>query len=64
MLIRVHTDEGVSGISEVKKIATYAGGLNILAEPFEPLFGTDGLRVWMLGHEGLYPMATRLLKED
>jgi hypothetical protein len=44
--------------------ATYAGGLNILAEPFEPLFGNDGLRVWMLGQEGLYPMATRLLKED
>jgi metallophosphoesterase superfamily enzyme len=43
---------------------TYAGGLNILAEPFEPLFGNDGLRVWMLGQEGLYPVATRLLKED
>lgn len=44
--------------------ATYAGGLNILADPFEPLFGNDGLRVWMLGQEGLYPVATRLLKED
>ncbi len=43
---------------------TYAGGLNILDAAFEPLFGNDGLRVWMLGQEGLYPVATRLLKED
>lgn len=43
---------------------TFAGGLNILEAPFESLFGNDGLRVWMLGQEGLYPVATRLLKED
>ena len=43
---------------------SYAGGLNILEPAFEPLFGNDGLRVWMLGQEGLYPVATRLLKED
>jgi hypothetical protein len=43
---------------------TYTGGLNILAAPFEPLFDNHGLRVWMLGQEGLYPVATRLLKED
>ncbi len=43
---------------------TFAGGLNILDAAFEPLFGNDGLRVWMLGQEGLYPVATRLLKED
>jgi DNA ligase-associated metallophosphoesterase len=43
---------------------TFAGGLNILEAPFEPLFSNDGLRVWMLGQEGLYPVATRLLKED
>jgi metallophosphoesterase superfamily enzyme len=43
---------------------TYAGGLNILEDPFEPLFGHDGMHVWMLGQEGLYPVATRLLKED
>ena len=43
---------------------TYAGGLNILDDPFEPLFGHDGMHVWMLGQEGLYPVATRLLKED
>ncbi|HKZ97028.1 MAG TPA: ligase-associated DNA damage response endonuclease PdeM [Hyphomicrobiaceae bacterium] len=43
---------------------TYAGGLNVLDEAFTPLFGNDGLCVWMLGQEGLYPVATRLLKED
>jgi metallophosphoesterase superfamily enzyme len=42
----------------------YAGGLNILDLAFEPLFGMDGLAVWMLGHEGLYPVAPRLLKDD
>jgi DNA ligase-associated metallophosphoesterase len=43
---------------------TFTGGLNVLEPPFEPLFGNDGLRVWMLGQEGLYPVATRLLRED
>ena len=43
---------------------TYAGGLNILDDAFEPLFASDGMAVWMLGQEGLYPVATRLLKED
>jgi DNA ligase-associated metallophosphoesterase len=43
---------------------TYTGGLNILDMAFEPLFGNDGMQVWMLGQEGLYPVATRLLKED
>jgi len=43
---------------------TFTGGLNVLEPPFEPLFDNDGLRVWMLGQEGLYPVATRLLKED
>ena len=43
---------------------TYAGGLNILDVAFEPLFGDDGLRVWLLGQEGLYPVAARLLKGD
>jgi DNA ligase-associated metallophosphoesterase len=42
----------------------YTGGLNILDEAFEPLFGHDGFNVCMMGHEGLYPVATRLLKED
>ena len=43
---------------------TFAGGLNILEAAFEPLFGDDGLRVWMLGQEGLYPVAARLLRGD
>jgi DNA ligase-associated metallophosphoesterase len=43
---------------------TYAGGLNVLDEAFAPLFGHDGLSVLVLGQEGLYPIAARLLKED
>lgn len=43
---------------------TYTGGLNVLDEAFAPLFGSDGFSVWVLGQEGLYPVATRLLKED
>ena len=42
----------------------YAGGLNILDDAFEPLLGLDGMAVWMLGHEGLYPVAPRLLRGD
>jgi hypothetical protein len=42
----------------------FTGGLNILDTAFEPLFGWDGMAVWMLGQEGLYPVATRLLRED
>lgn len=42
----------------------FTGGLNVLDEAFQPLFGSDGLSVWMLGQEGLYPIATRLLCED
>lgn len=48
----------------VPAFGTYAGGLNILDEAFEPLFGNDGMSVWLLGQEGLYPVATRILKED
>ncbi|WP_244534675.1 ligase-associated DNA damage response endonuclease PdeM [Hyphomicrobium sp. CS1GBMeth3] len=43
---------------------TYAGGLNVLDEAFTPLFGDDGRSVLVLGQEGLYPIAPRLLKED
>ena len=42
----------------------YTGGLNVLDAAFEPLFGSDGFNVCMMGHEGLYPVATRLLSED
>ena len=43
---------------------SYAGGVNVLDAAFAPLFGNDGFAVWVLGQEGLYPVATRLLKED
>ena len=42
----------------------YCGGRNVLSAEFEPMFGSDGMSVWMLGQEGLYPVATRLLRED
>jgi uncharacterized protein len=42
----------------------YTGGLNILDDAFEPLFANDGMQVWMLGQEGLYPVATRLLRGE
>ncbi len=42
----------------------FTGGLNVLAPAFEPLFGLGGLNVWMLGQEGCYPVAARLLCED
>lgn len=42
----------------------FTGGLNILDAAFEPLFGNDGMAVWMLGQDGVYPVATRLLRED
>ena len=37
----------------------FTGGLNVLDDAFLPLFGSDGMRVWMLGQEGVYPVATR-----
>ncbi len=42
----------------------FAGGLNVLDDAFSPLFGEDGMSVWMLGQEGLYPVATRQLRGD
>ena len=42
----------------------FTGGLNVLDDAFLPLFGHDGFAVWMLGEEGLYPVATRQLCED
>ena len=42
----------------------YTGGLNVLDDAFLPLFGHDGFAVWMLGNEGLYPVATRQLRGD
>lgn len=42
----------------------FTGGLNVLDDAFHPLFGDDGLDVWMLGNEGLYPVAARQLRDD
>jgi metallophosphoesterase superfamily enzyme len=42
----------------------FTGGLNVLDDAFEPLFSDDGLAVWVVGSEGLYPVATRLLRRD
>jgi len=43
---------------------TFAGGLNVLDDDFRPLFGDDGLSVWMLGEEGVYPVAARQLTSE
>jgi DNA ligase-associated metallophosphoesterase len=43
---------------------TFTGGLNVLDEAFLPLFANDGFGVWMLGQEGVYPVATRHLFGD
>lgn len=43
---------------------SYTGGLNVLDKAFDPLFGSETFAVWMLGQEGLYPIATRLLRGD
>ena len=43
----------------------FTGGVNVLDDAFVPLFGADaGFNVIMLGQEGIYPIATRLLRED
>lgn len=42
----------------------FTGGLNVLDDAFLPIFGNDGFSVCMMGHEGLYPIATRLLRKD
>jgi DNA ligase-associated metallophosphoesterase len=42
----------------------FTGGLNVLDDAFLPIFGNEGIRVWMLGQEGVYPVATRQLGPD
>ncbi|MGE0055619.1 MAG: ligase-associated DNA damage response endonuclease PdeM [Hyphomicrobium sp.] len=42
----------------------YTGGLNVMDDAFMPVFGAEGLSVWMLGQEGVYPVASRLLRAD
>ena len=42
----------------------FTGGLNVLDEAFSGLISKDGFRVYMTGHEGVYPVATRDLRGD
>ncbi len=42
----------------------YTGGLNVLDEAFVQLFGETATRVWVIGHEGIYPVATHQLRPD
>jgi len=48
----------------VPAFGAFTGGLNVLDAAFLPLFGNDGFGVWMLGQEGVYPVATRHLMGD
>jgi uncharacterized protein len=48
----------------VPAFGAFTGGLNVLDPAFEPLFGRDGLHIFVLGEEGVYPVAARNLRED
>lgn len=47
----------------VPSFGAYAGGLNVLSEAFEPLFGED-FHVWMLGRKEVYPVSRQQLLRD
>lgn len=42
----------------------YTGGLNILDTAFQPLFTEAQYRVWVIGHEGIYPVGNTQLRPD
>jgi hypothetical protein len=42
----------------------YAGGLNVLDAAFEPVFAEDGLKIWMLGQDRVYAIASRQLRPE
>ena len=42
----------------------FTGGLNVLDAAFRSLFGNGDMAVWILGREGPYPVARRLLSAD
>jgi uncharacterized protein len=48
----------------IPAFGTFTGGLNVLDQAFAPLFGNDGIQIHVLGEEGVYPVAARLLRED
>jgi DNA ligase-associated metallophosphoesterase len=43
---------------------TFTGGLNVLDGAFRALFGGGAMAVWVLGEEGLYPVAADVLRRD
>ncbi len=43
---------------------SYTGGLNVLDDAIAGIFPGDRTAIWLLGQEGLYPVATRLLRAD
>jgi len=46
------------------KFGAYRGGENVLDKQFHTIFNDDGLQVWMLGYEGVQPVACRQLRVD
>jgi metallophosphoesterase superfamily enzyme len=44
--------------------AAFHDGRNVLDDAFRPLFAGSAMSVWLLGHGGLYPVATRFLAGD
>lgn len=48
----------------VPAFGAYAGGLNVLSNPFETLFGRGGFHVWMLGQREVYPVSKQQLLRD
>jgi DNA ligase-associated metallophosphoesterase len=43
---------------------TFTGGLNVLDPAFAALFADGAMAVWVLGEEGLYPVAAEMLRRD
>ena len=42
----------------------FSGGNNILDQRFKSVFTNDGLAAWMLGYDGVQPVACRQLRPD
>lgn len=56
---------GTGGRLILPAFGAYTGGLNVLDPAFTTLFaGAQDIGVWMLGHEGLYPVSLTLLRAD
>jgi len=46
------------------RFGSYRGGENILDDRFRTIFTDAGLNVWMLGYDGVQPVACRQLRAD